>query len=154
MFVGTGCSPLCKSVSAQQTRQRHELGRKCSLVESRVRHNGDAGGVRGLRRRSCEPYLDNLATLSNAKTYYVSFPLDPSTSVSWAQQYSTLSLSHKEMGEIGFDDFVGRIEDDQIAGTMPNPASFVADVLAATKSENPNLAFGVTIYEDSLTIRH
>jgi hypothetical protein len=100
---------------------------------------------------TCEPYLDNLAALSNVKTYYVSFPLDPSTSVSWAQQYSTLSLTHKEMVEIGFDDFVGRIEDDQIAGTLPNPASFVADVLAAAKSENPNLAFGVTIYEDSLT---
>jgi hypothetical protein len=100
---------------------------------------------------TCEPYLDNLAALSNVKTYYVSFPLDPSTSVSWAQQYSTLSLTHKEMVAIGFDDFVGTIEDDQIAGTMPNPATFVADVLAATKSKNPNLAFGVTIYEDSLT---
>jgi hypothetical protein len=31
---------------------------------------------------------------------------------------------------------------------MPNPAAFVSDVIAATKSENPNLAFGVTIYKD------
>jgi hypothetical protein len=100
---------------------------------------------------TCEPYLDNLATLSNVKTYYVSFPLDPSTAVSWAKEYSTLSLSHKMMVEIGFDDFVGRIEDDQIAGTMPNPANFVTEVIAAAKSENPNLAFGVTVYEDSLT---
>jgi hypothetical protein len=74
---------------------------------------------------SCEPYLDNLANLSNAQTYYVSFPLNPSTSVSWAKEYSTLSLTHKMMVEIDFDDFVGRIEDDQIAGTMPNPATFV-----------------------------
>jgi hypothetical protein len=100
---------------------------------------------------TCEPYLDNLAALSNVKTYYVSFPIDPSTSVSWARQYSTLSLTHKEIVEIGFDDFVGRIEDDQIAGTMPNPASFVSEVEAAVKSANPNLAFGVTVYEDSLT---
>jgi hypothetical protein len=99
---------------------------------------------------TCEPYLDNLAALSNVKTYYVSMPLDPSTSVSWAKEYSTLSLTHKEMVEISFDDFVGNIEDDQIAGTMPNPASFVSSVIAATKSENPNLAFGVTIYEDGL----
>jgi hypothetical protein len=100
---------------------------------------------------SCEPYLDNLALESDAKTYYVSFPLDPSTSVSWAKQYSTLSLSHKMMVEIGFDDFIGKIEDDQIAGTLPNPATFVSQVIAAAKSENPNLAFGVTIYEDGLT---
>lgn len=99
----------------------------------------------------CEPYLDNLANLSGAKTYYVSMPFDPSTSVSWAEEYSTLSLSHKMMVEIGFDDFVNKIEDDQIAGTLPNPAVFVSDVIAATKSANPNLAFGVTIYEDELT---
>jgi archaellum component FlaF (FlaF/FlaG flagellin family) len=100
---------------------------------------------------TCEPYLDNLAVLSKVSTYYVSFPLDPSTSVSWAKEYSTLSLSHKMMVEIGLDDFIGEIEDDQIAGTLPDPASFVSDVIAATKSENPSLAFGVTIYEDQLT---
>jgi hypothetical protein len=54
------------------------------------------------------------------------------------------------MVEIDFDDVVGRIEDDQIAGTMPNPAMFVSDVIGTTKSENPDLAFGVTIYEDGL----
>jgi hypothetical protein len=100
---------------------------------------------------TCEPYLDNLAVLSKVSTYYVSFPLDPSTSVSWAKEYSTLSLSHKMMVEIGLDDFIGRIEDDQIDGTMPNPTTFVTDVIAATKSANPNLAFGVTMYEDQLT---
>jgi hypothetical protein len=97
---------------------------------------------------SCEPCLDNLANLSKVKTYYVSFTLNPSTSVSWAKEYSTLSLRHRMIVEIDFDDFVGRIEDDQIARTMPNPATFVSDGIAATKSESPNLAFGVTIYED------
>jgi hypothetical protein len=100
---------------------------------------------------SCEPYLDNLAAEEGAKTYYVSFPLDPSTSVSWAKEYSTLSLAHKEMVEIGFDDFVNEIEDFQAAGKLPNPAAFVSEVIAATKSANPNLEFGATIYEDSLT---
>jgi hypothetical protein len=100
---------------------------------------------------SCEPYLDNLAIKEGVRTYYVSMPFDVSTSVSWAKQYSSLSLSHKMMVEIGFDDFVNKIENDQIDGTLPHPASFVSQVIAATKSANPNLAFGVTIYEDSLT---
>jgi len=95
---------------------------------------------------SCFPYLDNLAAEEGVKSYYVSFPLDPSTSVTWAREYSTLSLTHKEMVEIGFDDFIGQIEDDQIDGTMPNPTTFMTNVLAATKSENSNLAFGVTVY--------
>jgi archaellum component FlaF (FlaF/FlaG flagellin family) len=99
---------------------------------------------------TCFPYLDNLAAEEGVKSYYVSFPLDPSTSVSWAEQYSSLSVTHKEMVEIGFDDFIGQIEDDQIAGTLPNPTTFMEDVLAATKSENSNLAFGVTVYEDYL----
>jgi hypothetical protein len=100
---------------------------------------------------SCEPYLDNLAMKEGVKTYYVSMPFDVSTSVSWAKQYSSLSLSHPMMAEIGFDDFVNKIENDQIDGSLPDPASFVSQVIAATKSANPNLAFGVTIYEDSLT---
>lgn len=100
---------------------------------------------------SCEPYLDNLAAESGAKAYYVSFPFDPSYSVSWAKMYSKLSLTHKEMIEIGFDDFVNKIEDYQAAGTLPNPGSYISSVVAATKSANPNLAFGATIYEDSLT---
>src|SRR5882672_11433073 len=99
----------------------------------------------------CEPGLDNLANSTGVKTYYLSFPFDVSTSVSWAKEYSTLSLSHKMMIEIGFDDFVNKIENYQANGTLPDPATFVSDVIAATKSANPNLAFGVTIYEDSLT---
>jgi hypothetical protein len=99
----------------------------------------------------CEPYLDNLANLAGVHTYYVSMPFNVSTSVSWAKEYSALSLSHKMMVEIGFDDFVNKIEDFQENGTLSNPAAFVSEVIAATKSVNPNLAFGVTIYEDSLT---
>jgi hypothetical protein len=101
---------------------------------------------------SCEPYLDNLAALSGAKTYYVSFPLNLNTSVSWAKEYSTLSLTHKGMVEIGFDDFVNGMEGYQETGALPTPATtFISNVIAATKSANPNLMFGATIYEDSLT---
>jgi hypothetical protein len=139
-----------KSVSAQTKPNIISWGENVSSWNEQL-------GVTAMREgcsivlTSCEPYLDSLANLSNVKTYYVSFPLNPSTSVSWAKAYSMLSLTHKMMVEIDFDDFVGRIEDDQIAGTMPNPATFVSAVIAATKSENPNLAFGVTIYEDRLT---
>jgi hypothetical protein len=99
----------------------------------------------------CEPWLDNVAVLSNVKSYYVSMPFSVSDSVSWAAEYSALSLTHKMMTEISFDDFVNKMEDLHIAGSLPNPAAFVSEVIAATKSKNPNLAFGVTIYEDSLT---
>ena len=114
-------------------------------------------GLTGLREgcsvfpTECEPYLDNLANLTGVKTYYVSLPFNVSTSASWAKEYSTLSLSHKMMVEIDFDDFVGKIEDSEANGTLTDPATFVSNVIAATKSANPGLSFGVTIYEDSLT---
>lgn len=104
----------------------------------------------GIVPTSCEPYLDTLAEISGAKTYYVSFPIDPSTSASWAAQYSTLSLSHPMMREIDFDDFVGKLEDEEEAGelTAAEAPAFVSSVIAATKSANPKLAFGITLYED------
>ncbi len=104
----------------------------------------------GIAPTSCEPYLDNLAKLSGASTYYVPFPINPSTSASWAAQYSTLSLSHPMMREIDFDDFVGKLEDEEEAGelTAAEAPAFVSSVIAATKSANPKLAFGITLYED------
>jgi hypothetical protein len=139
-----------KSVSAQTPLNILSWGENVSSWNKQLGLTGMREGC-SIYPTECEPYLDNLANLSGVKTYYVSMPFDPSTTVSWAKEYSKLSLSHKMMVEIGLDDFVGRIEDDQIAGTLPNPAAFVSDVIAATKSANPNLAFGVTIYEDSLT---
>ena len=95
----------------------------------------------------CEPYLENLgAEQSSAGYYYVSFSMDPSTSITYAEDWSKLSLTYKHMVEIDFDDFIGKLEDYEIA----NPDSFMASVLAATKKYNSNLAFGVTLYEDNL----
>lgn len=114
-------------------------------------------GLTGLREgcsiipTSCEPYLDNLAKQEGVSKYFASMPFSVANSVAWAKLYSTLSLSHPMMVGIGFDDFVNKIENYQIDGTLPNPAAFVTNVIAATKSANPKLAFGVTIYEDSLS---
>jgi hypothetical protein len=99
----------------------------------------------------CEPYLDNIANDAGATTYYVSFPLSLSNSASWAKEWSTVSLSHKMVIEIDLDDFIGQLEDLQVANELSNPAAFVSSVIAATKSVNPNLGFGATIYEDQLT---
>jgi hypothetical protein len=99
----------------------------------------------------CEPWLDNVATIANVKSYYVSMPFSPTNSVAWAKEYSVLSLTHKMMTEISFDDYVNQIENHVIDGSLTDPATFTSEVIAATKSANPNLAFGLTIYEDSLT---
>jgi hypothetical protein len=99
----------------------------------------------------CAPYLTNLALKEGVSRVYVSMPLDVSTATSYAAQYSSLSLAYPKVVEVGFDDFVGGIENLQIAGKISDPGSFVSAVITDIKSKNPNLQFGITTYADSLT---
>lgn len=100
----------------------------------------------------CEPYLENFAAEQSASGYYyVSVGWTPANGVSYAEDWSKLSLTYKHMLELDFDDFIGDLEDFQAAGELSDPNTFVADVIAGTKVYNPNLAFGITLYEDSLT---
>jgi len=101
---------------------------------------------------ACEPYLENFAAeQSSTGYYYVSMLVTPSTNATYAEDFSKLSLTYKHMLEIDFDDFISQLENQQIAGNLSNPDSFVNSVITATHYYNPNLAFGATIYEDSLT---
>src|SRR5262249_32728097 len=52
---------------------------------------------------------------------------------------------------IGFDDFVNGLENLEIAGKVSDPGGFISSVITAAKSQNPNLKFGITTYEDSLS---
>jgi hypothetical protein len=99
----------------------------------------------------CAPYVTNLALQEGVSRVYVSMPYTVSNAVSWAAQYSSLSLAYPKIVEIGFDDFVNATLGFEINGTMSDPGSFLASVISATKSKNPNLKFGVTVYLDALT---
>ena len=101
--------------------------------------------------QDCAPYVTNLALQEGVSRVYVSMPLNVSTAASWAAQYSSLSLAYPKIVEVGFDDFVGAIENLEIAGQLSDPGSFLTSVIADIKSKNANLKFGVTTYADSLT---
>jgi len=99
----------------------------------------------------CAPYVTNLALQEGVSRVYVSMPLSLSTATSYAVQYSSLSLAYPKIVEVGFDDFVGGLENLEIAGSLSDPGSFVSSVITDIKSKNPKLKFGITTYEDSLT---
>ena len=99
----------------------------------------------------CAPYVTNLALQEGVSRVYVSMPLSLSTATSYAVQYSSLSLAYPKIVEVGFDDFVGGLENLEIAGSLSDPGSFVSSVITDIKSKNPNLKFGITTYEDDLT---
>ena len=100
---------------------------------------------------SCAISMDAMAKSQNVSKIYLSILFNTSTSVGYAQQYSALSLTHKEIVEIGFDNFVAEIENLEAAGDLSDPGTLVSQIITATKSANPNLGFGVTIFEDQLT---
>jgi len=101
---------------------------------------------------ACEPYLENFAAeQSSTGYYYVSMLVNPALNATYAEDFSKLSLTYKHMLEIDFDDFISQLENQQIAGKLSNPDAFVNSVITATHYYNPNLKFGATIYEDSLT---
>lgn len=100
---------------------------------------------------ACVASLDSIASAQGVAKIYVSMPYDLATSVANAKLYSQLSLTHKAIVEVGFDNFVNQTENLQLAGQLPDPASFLTQMIAAVKSANPNLGFGITLFEDSLS---
>src|SRR5215467_4469252 len=99
----------------------------------------------------CAGYVTDQAMIQGVSRAHVSMSMDPSTAVNYAAQYSSLSLAYPTITEIGFDDFVNGLENLEIAGKVSDPGSFISSVITAAKSQNPNLKFGITTYEDSLT---
>src|SRR5215467_8284184 len=95
---------------------------------------------------NCANYATNVAIKEGVSRVYISMPLSVSTATSYAVQYSSLSLAYPKIYEVGFDDFVGTIENLQIAGKLSNPGSFIDSVITDLKSKNPNLKFGITTY--------
>jgi hypothetical protein len=95
---------------------------------------------------ACMSFVGKVAQSDNVKVT-LHIPLNASTTVPYAKEYSQLSQSAPFLIELSIDDFLS-----QYKALFPSaqPAAVVAEVIANTKSANPNLRFGATIYEDDL----
>lgn len=80
---------------------------------------------------------------------FASMDEDPVRSPLDALNFSRLSLSHPYLVEAGFDDFV---DGYQNLFDRPDfdPRLWLHAVIQNVKALNPNLAFGITLYEDEL----
>jgi hypothetical protein len=97
----------------------------------------------------CVGYVEQLAKSQGVDTAFLAISLNRGTVISYAREYSQLSLSHPTLYEVGFDDFVGQCEKQQL-----DPSSLSAllrELAHELKAANPKLHLGVTIYEDELT---
>lgn len=71
-----------------------------------------------------------------------------SGSPEYAIQYSQLSSSAPDLVEVGVDDFVSLYR--KLESNSSNATSIVQSTIDNLKSINPNLKFGITLYEDEL----
>jgi hypothetical protein len=67
---------------------------------------------------------------------------------SYGAQYGVLSRRDPSLVEIGADDFVNQYEKLSAAGPDPTPG--LVSLIDGIKAGNPNLGFGLTVYEDEL----
>ena len=80
---------------------------------------------------------------------FLSTLLKPDTATQYGVEYGQTSKGDHALVEVGLDDFVGQYERLYLNGTQ-DPASTLNSMIDGVKS-NPNLGFGLTIYEDDLT---
>ena len=98
---------------------------------------------------SCVRFISGVAASHNVKVSLV-IPLNATTTVPYALEYSRASLTTPALAEVTIDDFRSQY---QALFTSPfvQPAAVVAGVITNLKASNPRLLFGATIYEDDLT---
>lgn len=80
--------------------------------------------------------------------YAISFAksTDPEGNLSRAAEYSALSLSNTQLREIDIDDFVAFMEKVDVK----DKGGYLSKLIDLTKSKNPKLNFGITLYEDQI----
>jgi hypothetical protein len=97
--------------------------------------------------QKCVNFVTTSPTPGIAK-YFLYIQTDSSTLPTDALQYSALSAGNSSVESVGFDDFFSSYE--PWYAKMPNAAQFVSQVIDNLKSANPNLKFGITLYENEL----
>lgn len=114
-----------------------------SLHISGYRMGCDTGDPEGCVREAQEEVEQRGLT-----RIFLSMDEDPVRTPADALAYSRLSLAHPYLVEAGFDDFVDRYQNLFSARFDPRP--WLRQVIQNVKTFNPNLAFGITLYEDEL----
>ena len=110
-------------------------------------------GISGIRAgcsdapASCARDVDAIESSQQVHMVFLAVRLNDS-SVSYAREYSNLSRSHPALYEVGIDDFVSQAE--KLHMDSAHLGGLLNQVIGSLKSQNANLHFGVTIYDDQL----
>lgn len=97
---------------------------------------------------SCAGYAQQNSRSQGVDKVFLSIALTAEKTPVYVREYSQLSLAYPAVYEIGIDDFVGQC--DKLNMTLPALSAFLTQVTHDLKGTNPNLHFGITVYEDEL----
>jgi hypothetical protein len=98
---------------------------------------------------TCMSTIGALLAGQHTSRFYLNLFDEPKTNLARAAAYSERSLAEPRLRELGIDDFPDHFNGWCRDASAPCDA-YLGQLIDATKSKNPALAFGVTIYEDQI----
>jgi len=84
------------------------------------------------------------------KNIHASMVFDPVTAVDYARQYSEASRNAPWLAEVGIDDFAGQYRKAAAKVGAIQAEAILEGIIGNMKAANPDLGFGITLYEDEL----
>src|ERR1700722_12209417 len=97
---------------------------------------------------SCIQQVDQMAASQHVSSVFLGILLKPANVAANSAMFGNLVLSHPNLAEVGFDDFVSQCEKTQLG---PSELSSLLQTIASNlKSRSAKVQFGATIYQDQL----
>jgi hypothetical protein len=96
----------------------------------------------------CADYAQRVSKSQGVDKIFLAILLKPDQTPAYIREYSQLSLNHPALHEVGFDDFVGQCERQNLP--MTAMSALLDDIAQGLKGVNPKLLLGITVYEDEL----
>ena len=108
-------------------------------------------GSCNLPPEGCMQQVEALLKSQHTRHFYMNLwdDKDPQSILDRATYYSNASLSEPRLYEVGIDDFTDHFNNWCVMSAI-RCDSFLGEVIAAVKSQNKALKFGLTLYEDQL----
>src|SRR5579872_2451644 len=97
---------------------------------------------------SCIQQVDQMAASQHVSSVFLGILLNPANVATNAATFGNLALSHPNLAEVGFDDFISQCEKTHLG---PGELSSLLETVASNlKSRTSRVQFGATIYQDQL----
>lgn len=146
--VLAGVFVLCTAAKSSESKFIITWGGNTPAWNQKLHLNAIRMGCSGAPS-GCVEVARKIANEQHVDKIFLSVPLKAST-INYGQQYSALSVVNPDIYSVGFDDFVSQME--RLHTPESDAASMLEQFVSGLKERNPNLHFGVSVYENELSL--